>query len=135
MSYSDTQIFCSKSSTKLLTFASVLEFQWVRHLTIPVPRVKYLLSRVVCQHAVVSELVDKPYARISSLSSGCIIGVIDGCFGITIAVECVYNTARDKRIPQAFHWLCMKKAKCVHVCKGQWVQLRSAQLAITDRNI
>ena len=58
------------------------------------------LSHAGCMkaYAVVSKLVDKPYARIFSTASGCVIGVVDGCRS-SVTVDAVYNPARDKSIP------------------------------------
>ena len=84
--------------SKLFKFAqSVFKFQRVCYLVLAVPGIEDLLARIVTNHGVVSEPVDKRYVWISSTLSSCVIGVVDGGCA-TEAINAVNNTTRDKRV-------------------------------------
>ncbi len=115
--------------SKLFTFALVFKFQRVCYLAIPVPGVEDLLTRVVSNHAVVIELVDKLYAWIGSGASGCIIGVVDGCCVRAVVINAVDNTTRDECIPHARHGFRGNTIVTIQGSKGQGIELGSTQLS------
>ena len=81
----------------------LLKFQRVGYLTVAVPSVENFLMWIVGDHAVVSKLVFELDVGVPSLTSGCVIGIVDGCCLSIVAIDHVNNTTSDKRIAHAFH--------------------------------
>ncbi len=98
-------------------------------MAFPVPGVENFLARVVGNHGVVSEPVDKLYAWIGFGASGCIIGVVDGCCARAVAINAVNNTTCYKCIPHARHGFRGNAVVSMQGSKGQRIELGGTQLS------
>ena len=107
----------------------LLKFQRVGYLAVVVPSVENFITWIVSDHFGGTKLVFELDFWVPFSTGGCVIGIIDGCYWITVAIDHVNNTATNKRISHAIHRLWRNAMVCLQCFQCQGVKLRDTQQA------